>query len=172
MTKHYKDMMDEIINKMDEDSQMGYVVKFAKSKGGKISTAWYKSEADAKKALDMLKKDGLNGIISRGPMDEDAPANATGTAVAGTGDDNSVHTKKSELTKGMLKRDPLSLAKPVKTFKEKIREGDDNNNVVLKGVLDKIDSIEVKIDELTEPKGELKVEEVKEYKTFKNKYNV
>ena len=47
MTKHYKKMMDEIINKMAED----------------------------------------------------APANATGTAVAGTGDDNTVHTKKSELEK-------------------------------------------------------------------------
>jgi len=28
MPKHYKEMMDEIINKMDESNQMGYVVKF------------------------------------------------------------------------------------------------------------------------------------------------
>jgi hypothetical protein len=90
----------------DEDSQMGYVVKFAKSKGGKISTAWYKSEADAKKALEMLKKDGLNGIISRGPMDEDAPANATGTAVVGTGDDSStvVVRKKKRLQDKLMRR--------------------------------------------------------------------
>ena len=86
MPKHYKEMIDEIINKMDESNQMGYVVKFSKSKGGKISTAWYKSEADAKKALEMLKKDGLNGIITRGRMDEDAPANNTsGTDMNPTG---------------------------------------------------------------------------------------
>ena len=64
----FKDMIFKLLQK-DEDSQMGYVVKFAKSKGCKISTAWYKSEVDAKKALYMLKKDGLNGIITRGPID-------------------------------------------------------------------------------------------------------
>jgi hypothetical protein len=160
----FKDMIFKLLQK-DEDSQMGYVVKFAKSKGGKISTAWYKSEVDAKKALDMLKKDGLNGIITRGPMDEgksynvnnnvgsskyvinfhngikkhndgsnfydiktfknipdlnnfekelkskgyikeDTPANATGTAVVGTGDDSStvVVKKKKELQSKLMKR--------------------------------------------------------------------
>ena len=101
----FKDMIFKLLRK-DEDSQMGYVVKFAKSKGGKISTAWYKSEADAKKALEMLKKDGLNGIISRGPMDEDAPANATGTAVVGTGDDSStvVVRKKKRLQDNLMRR--------------------------------------------------------------------
>ena len=53
-------------------------------------------------------KDMIDELINK--MDEDAPANATGTAVAGTGDDNSVHTKKSELDK-MKRRDPLSTAK-------------------------------------------------------------
>ena len=35
MPKHYKEMIDEIINKMDESAQKGFIVKFAKSKGGK-----------------------------------------------------------------------------------------------------------------------------------------
>ena len=122
MTKHYKAMMDELINKMDED----------------------------------------------------APANATGTAVAGTGDDNSVHTKKSELDK-MKRRDPLSTAKgyvgSVVPLSAKIKESDDNNNVVLKGVLDKIDSIEIKIDEMTETPTEIVEEQEPQYKTFRDKYN-
>ena len=90
----------------------------------------------------------IDEIINK--MDEDAPANSTGVAIAGTGDDNTVHTNKSKLIK-MGRRDPLMFAKP-KTFKQKIKESDDNNNILLKGVLDKIDSIEVKIDELTESK--------------------
>ena len=122
MTRHYKAMMDELINKMDED----------------------------------------------------APANATGTAVAGTGDDNSVHTKKSELDK-MKRRDPLSTAKgyvgSVVPISTKIKESDDNNNVVLKGVLDKIDSIEIKIDEMTETPTEIVEEQEPQYKTFRDKYN-
>ena len=104
----FKDMIFKVLRK-DEDSQMGFLVKFAKSKGGKISTAYYRSRADAEKALMMLKKDGLNGIISRGSMDdmdEDAPANATGTAVAGTGDDSStvVVRKKKKLQKNLMRR--------------------------------------------------------------------
>ena len=45
-----------------------------------------------------------------------------------------------------------------------------NGMVFEEGVLDKIDSIEVKIDELTIPKTEIK-EQTKKYKTFRDKYN-
>ena len=38
MTKNYKKMMDEIINKMDESTQMGFAVKFAAKKDGEIIT--------------------------------------------------------------------------------------------------------------------------------------
>jgi hypothetical protein len=87
---------------------MGFVVKFAKKKDGKIETAWYRARSDAEKALASLKKDGLNGIISKGRMDEEAPANATGTAVAGTGDDSSTvvvrKKKKKELQSKLMRR--------------------------------------------------------------------
>ena len=99
-------MMDEIINKMDESNQMGFIVKFANSKGAQIAKAWYKDEKSAKEALAAIRKNGGNGIISRGRMNEDAPANATGTAVAGTGDDSStgVVKKKKELQKKLMTR--------------------------------------------------------------------
>ena len=110
----FKDMIFKLLKK-DEDNQMGFVVRFAKTKGGKISTAFYKSRSDAEKALASLKKDGLNGIIMRsssntplakGLMDEDTPANATGTAVVGTGDDSStvVVRKKKKLQDKLMRR--------------------------------------------------------------------
>ena len=43
--------------------------------------------------------------------------------------------------------------------------------MMLKGVLDKIDSIEIKVDEMTQPKTEIIETKEKEYKTFKDKYN-
>ena len=49
----------------------GYIVKFANSKGAKIASAWYKDEKSAKEALASIKKNGGNGIISQGKMNED-----------------------------------------------------------------------------------------------------
>ena len=75
----------------------------------------------------------------------------------------------------MKRRDPLSTAKgyvgSVVPISTKIKESDDNNNVVLKGVLDKIDSIEIKIDEMTETPTEIVEEQEPQYKTFRDKYN-
>ena len=44
--------------KKDESNQMGYVVKFANSKGAQIARAWYKDEKSAKEALASIKKNG------------------------------------------------------------------------------------------------------------------
>ena len=101
-------VVKSVLMRVNESNDMGFVVKFAKKKDGKIATAWYRSKEDAEKALASLKKDGLNGIISKGRMDEEAPANATGTAVAGTGDDSSTvvvrKKKKKELQSKLMRR--------------------------------------------------------------------
>ena len=110
MPKHYKEMMDEIINKIDED----------------------------------------------------APVNAVGDG------SNVALPPKHEPGVKKSKRDPLMFAKPIK---RKIKESDDNNNVVLRGVIDKIENIETRLDEKIFGKTEFKIEEKKEYKTFKDKYN-
>jgi|APSaa5957512535_1039671.scaffolds.fasta_scaffold00306_15 hypothetical protein len=48
-----------------EDMSQGFVVKFTSKKDGKIGSAWYKDEKDAKEFLSKLKSDGGNGVISK-----------------------------------------------------------------------------------------------------------
>src|SRR6056300_917703 len=54
-----------------ENASMGYIVKFANRKGEKIAQAWYKDEKSAKEALEAIKKNGGNGIITKGKMNEE-----------------------------------------------------------------------------------------------------
>ena len=112
MPKHYKEMMDEIINKMDED----------------------------------------------------APANA----VAHGGVDMNPTGKKKKKDEVPAKLMDVIM----KRMSGKIKEDNDNNNVVLKGVLDKLDKLDEAIDKASGIKKE-KVEfvEDKEYKGFKTKYD-
>jgi len=112
MPKHYKEMMDEIINKMDED----------------------------------------------------APANA----VAHGGVDMNPTGKKKKKDEVPAKLMDVIM----KRMSGKIKEDNDNNNVVLKGVLDKLDKLDEAIDRASGIKKE-KVEfvEDKEYKGFKTKYD-
>ena len=130
-------LMKYLKDKKNEDSQKGFIVKFAKSKGGKISQAWYRSKADAEKALAKLKKSCLNGIISPGTlddtMDEDAPVNS----VAGGGvsmPPDAVQDKKKK--KEIMTR----LGTTVKENKE-------TNSVLLNQILDQMDKIDVIVDE-------------------------
>ena len=80
-----------------------FKVKFAMpNKPNNIAVASYQFEKDAEKfKKDVIAKGG-KAILTK----EDAPANATGTAVAGTGDDSStvVVKKKKELQKNLMRR--------------------------------------------------------------------
>ena len=80
-----------------------FKVKFAMpSKPNNIAVAAYQFEKDAEKfKKDVIAKGG-KAILTK----EDAPANATGTAVAGTGDDSStvVVKKKKKLQKNLMRR--------------------------------------------------------------------
>ena len=116
MPKHYKEMMDELINKMDED----------------------------------------------------APANS----VAGGGVDlNPTGAKMSPKMMKRKKEQGDEQEKIAKKIGKMVRANEDNNNVVLKQVLDGLDKVDTKIDEQIYPKTEIKEVKEKEYKTFKDKYN-
>ena len=110
MPKHYKEMMDEIINKMDED----------------------------------------------------APANA----VAHGGVDMNPTGKKKKKDEVPAKLMDIIMKK----MSGKIKEDNDNNNVVLKGVLDKLDKIDEAVDRLSGVENKVEFVEEKEHKSFKSKY--
>ena len=165
MPKHYKEMMDEIINKMDESNQMGFIVKFANSKGAQIAKAWYKDEKSAKEALAAIKKNGGNGIISKGRMNEDAPANNTSGV-----DMNPTGARMSPKMMRRKKEQGDEQDKITKKISMMIKANEDNNNVILKQVNESLSKVEDKSDEKLGLKQDVEVVE-KEYKTFRDKYN-
>ena len=117
MPKHYKEMMDEIINKMDED----------------------------------------------------APANS----VAGGGVDlNPTGAKPMSPSIVKRKKEQGDEQEKIKNkIKKMVQNNEDNNNIVLKQVLDGLDKVDAKIDEMNYGKSEVKEVKEKEYKTFRDKYN-
>jgi hypothetical protein len=74
----------------------------------------------------------------------------------------------------MLKRkkEQGDVAKMIaKKIGQMVKSNEDNNSILLKQVLDALDKVDTKIDEQVYGKTEIVVEEKKEYKTFKDKYN-
>ena len=93
----FKDMIMKFLKK-DE----AFKVKYAMNPNQKIAVATYNDRADAEKFVSDIIKKGGKAILTQ----EAAPANATGTAVAGTGDDSStvVVKKKKDQQKKLMKR--------------------------------------------------------------------
>ena len=93
----FKDIIMKYLKK-DE----AFKVKYAMNPNQKIAVATYNDKADAEKFVSDIIKKGGKAILTQ----EDAPANATGTAVAGTGDDSStvVVKKKKDQQKKLMKR--------------------------------------------------------------------
>ena len=94
---------------------------------------------------------------------EDAPANNVGGGnIAGVGigaaGEPGIKKKKKKLIIGTIKRN--------------IQENFDNNNVLLKQVLDGLDRVDVAIDTINTPKTKIQVVKEQPKKSFKEKYNV
>ena len=94
----FKDIIMKYLKK-DEAFKLKYVDPLNK-KNFHIS---YRSKGEAEAKMAQLKRNGVKDIQI---TQEDAPANATGAAVAGTGDDSStvVVRKKKELQKNLMRR--------------------------------------------------------------------
>ena len=160
MPKHYKDMIDELINKMPvEEGNLRYSVKYAYQKGGKIANAFYKDKADAEKFVKSVIAKGGKAILTT----EDAPANAVAHGGVDMAPNAGKKKKKDEV--------PDELKKVImKRMSGQIKEDNDNNNVVLKGVLDKLDNIDQAVDKLSGLENKVEFVEEKEHKSFKSKY--
>ena len=95
----FKDMIMKFLKK-DEAFQLRYVDPLNK----KNFNITYRSKGEAEAKMAQLKRNGVRDIQIT--QEEGAPANATGAAVAGTGDDSStvVVRKKKELQKNLMRR--------------------------------------------------------------------
>jgi len=102
-------------------------------------------------------------------MDEDAPT----VSVAGGNIDVAPNAAVAS-SPHMIKR-KKEQGKEQEVIKKKIgqmiKANEDNNNIIFKQILDSLDKVDTKIDEKSYGKTEIKVEEKKEYKTFREKYN-
>ena len=165
MPKHYKDMIDELINKMPvEEGNLRYSVKYAYQKGGKIANAFYKDKADAEKFMKSVIAKGGKAILTT----EDAPANAVahgGVDMNPTGrklKNKDKYKDDNEKATDVLRRTIL------KKMGNNVKENFDNNNVVLRGINETLNKLEDKIDE----KNGIEKEEVKLEKkqTFHDKF--
>ena len=124
MPKHYKDMIDELINKMDEDAPANAVAH-----GG----------------VDMAPN-------AKHPL---------------TKSHNKYKKDNEKDTEELMRRTIM------KKFGAKIKENNDNNNVVLKGVLNTLDKLDEKIDKLSGViREEIKIEEPKVKKSIREKSKV
>ena len=95
---------------------------------------------------------------------EDAPVNnvgggnIAGLGVGAAGEPGIKRKKKKTIVMGTIKRN--------------IKENFDNNNIVLKQVLDGLDKVDVVIDTMNNPKTEIQVIKEQPKKSFKERYNV
>tara|TARA_Y100000389_G_scaffold34411_1_gene29272 strand:+ start:3264 stop:3602 length:339 start_codon:yes stop_codon:yes gene_type:complete len=107
-------------------------------------------------------KEMVDEIINK--MDEDAPTNS----VAGGGVDmNPTGKKKKDDAEDVLRRTIM------KKFGAKIKENNDMNNVVFKGVLKTLDKLDDKVDELSGiVKEEITVEAEEDKKSIREKAKV
>ena len=162
MPKHYKEVVEDIINKMNEAKAMGgkFIVRMKRPGQNTVSAVF-----DTKAQADAYEKEKKK----LGFQIEDAPANS----VAGGGVDLAPNAAVSQ-SPHMIKRKKEQGAEQEKIkdkIKKMVQNNEDNNNIVLKQVLDGLDKVDTKIDELSYGKTEIKEVEKKEYKTFKDKYN-
>jgi len=108
---NFKDILNKYLKKQDVDEkfQSGFALRFLDPANKKRFAIAFKTQKDADDKAAQLKRDGVKDItITKHDLNfkEESPANATGTAVAGTGDDSStvVVKKKKELQSKLMKR--------------------------------------------------------------------
>ena len=97
-------------------------------------------------------------ILEDAPINNVGGGNIAGVGVGPAGEPGIKKKKKKTIVMGNIKRN--------------VKENFDNNNVVLKQVLDGLDKVDVVIDTMNNPKTKIEVVKEQPKKSFKEKYNV
>lgn len=97
-------------------------------------------------------------ILEDAPVNNVGGGNIAGVGVGPAGEPGIKKKKKKTIVMGNIKRN--------------VKENFDNNNVVLKQVLDGLDKVDVVIDTMNNPKTEIQVVKEQSKKSFKERYNV
>ena len=97
-------------------------------------------------------------ILEDAPVNNVGGGNIAGVGIGPAGEPGIKKKKKKTIVMGNIKRN--------------VKENFDNNNVVLKQVLDGLDKVDVVIDIMNNPKTEIQVVKEQPKKSFKERYNV
>jgi hypothetical protein len=112
----------------------------------------------------LVKEDGMGAGAVGAPTNNAGGGNIAGIGVGPAGEPGIVgqgfgkRRKKDKAILGLIKRN--------------IKENYDNNNVILKQVLDGLDKVDVVIDTMNNTKSEIKIVKEQKKKSFKERYNV
>ena len=97
-------------------------------------------------------------ILEDAPVNNVGGGNIAGVGVGPAGEPGIKKKKKKTIVMGFIKRN--------------IKENYDNNNVIIKQVLDGLDKVDMVIDTMNNPKTKIEVVKEQPKKSFKEKYNV
>jgi hypothetical protein len=191
MPKHYKEMMDELINKIDEKvkdlPRFQVWEKGNDKKDFRVISA--RDEDHVKKQLSHVKKELIIKKINEEARDL-IIGNITVITITKDGKRKEIDKKDLQRWKddgwklaeeapannassGNVDMNPTGKKRVMGKLKKRINEKDDNNNQVLKGVIKTIENLETKIDEISGiVNEEVRIEPVKEKESILEKAKV
>jgi len=152
----------------DKDGHLGYCwMHHFKCHSARTCDTWAKGGPIVKDTISTEWQD-------RAGMSEDAPANsAGGGAIAGIGvgpdGEPGIDPKKAMKRKKEQEKEQEKITKKISKL---VKQNEENNNVILRGINTILEKLEDKIDEVSGVKKEIIFEEEKEYKTFSQKFKV
>lgn len=118
-----------------------------------------------------IKEDGAAGMMGSAPTNNAGSGNIAGIGVGPAGEPG-VQPKDNITGQGFgirkKKKSPV-----IGLLKRKVQENTDNNNVLLKQVLDGLDKTEIFIDNMNSPKKtEIKIVKEEKKQSFKDRYKI
>ena len=144
----------------DDDGRLGYCwMHHFKCHSARTCDTWAKGGP--------IKTDKISfEWHDRSDLEEDAPANS----VAGGGVDMAPNAR-HPLSKSYLKykKDNEKTSRKLGLM---VKEDNDNNNVILKGIVDTMQKLDEAVDKVSGVNSEIQFEEEKEYQTFSQKFKV